>query len=123
MALAPVLGAWLLLACVPAVAQSVERGRTLYESRCSACHSVDANRTGPMHAGVLERRAGSVPGFNYSPALASSRIVWTRANLLAWLANPEALIPGQAMGYQVPDARDREDLVAYLATLGAPAPR
>lgn len=121
--MAPTLGLCVLLACMPAAAQSVERGRTLYESRCSACHSVDANRTGPLHAGVLGRRAGSVPGFAYSPALASSRIVWTRANLLAWLANPEALIPGQAMGFQVPEAHDREDLVAYLATLAAPAAR
>ena len=70
--------AWLKLAwlagMVPdsANAQSVERGRQLYEARCSACHSVNANRTGPMHAGVLGRRAGSVPGFNYSPALAHS---------------------------------------------------
>lgn len=120
MAPAPALGLCLLLACVSATGQSIERGHALYESRCGACHSVDTNRTGPLHAGVLGRRAGSVPGFAYSPALAASRIIWTHANLLAWLADPEALIPGQAMGYRVPDARDREDLVAWLATLSAP---
>lgn len=112
--------AWLMLAWLTptsANAQSVERGRQLYEARCSACHSMDANRTGPMHAGVLGRRAGSVPGFNYSPALARSSLVWSQASLLQWLTNPEALIPGQAMNFQVPDLQDRQDLVAYLASL------
>ena len=112
--------AWLMLAGLTpasATAQSVERGHQLYEARCSACHSADTNRTGPMHAGVLGRRAGSVPGFNYSPALAHSSLVWSQASLLQWLANPEALIPGQAMNFQVPDLQDRQDLVAYLASL------
>ena len=47
----------------------------------------------------------------------------TRATLKAWLTDPEALIPGQAMDYQLDDAQDREDVVAYLATLKRlPAP-
>ena len=37
------------------------RGEQLYESRCMACHSLDANRVGPMHRGVYGRKAGSVP--------------------------------------------------------------
>jgi cytochrome c len=103
--------------CVPVMAQQVERGRALYESRCGACHSVDANRVGPAHQGVLGRQAGSAPGFEYSKALAGSRLVWTREKLLAWLAGPEDVIPGQAMNYSLGDAREREDVVAYLATL------
>ena len=42
---------------------------------------------------------------------------WTADKLKAWLTNPEALVPGQAMGYQVEQAADRADIVAYLATL------
>jgi cytochrome c len=103
--------------CVPVMAQQVERGRALYESRCGACHSVDANWVGPAHQGVLGRQAGSAPGFEYSKALAGSRLVWTREKLLAWLAGPEDVIPGQAMNYSLGDAREREDVVAYLATL------
>jgi cytochrome c len=30
------------------------------------------------------------------------------------LPNPEALIPGQKMGFSVPEARDRADLIEYL---------
>jgi cytochrome c len=37
----------------------------------------------------------------------------------AWRSNPEALIPGQRMGYAMDNAQDREDVVAYLATLKA----
>jgi cytochrome c len=103
--------------CVPVMAQSAERGKALYESRCVACHSVDANRVGPAHQGVVGRKAGSAPGFEYSTALANSKLVWTRANLVDWLAAPENVIPGQAMNYSLGDARERDDVVAYLATL------
>ncbi len=109
--------------CVPVMAQQVERGRTLYESRCVACHSVDANRVGPAHQGVMGRKAGSAPGFDYSRALASSQLVWNRENLLAWLSGPENVIPGQTMNYSLGDAREREDVVAYLATLTLNAKR
>lgn len=96
---------------------SASRGLALYQERCAACHTVDANDAGPLHRGVLGRRAGTVPGFDYSPALRASRLVWTLQTLDAWLRNPEALIPGQAMDEQVADPQARQDLIAYLATL------
>ncbi len=96
---------------------NTERGKQLYDSRCVACHSVDANRAGPLHRGVLGRKAGSVKGFDYSPALKKSTVIWTRKTLNAWLADPEKLVPGQAMGLSVSEAADRADLVAYLAGL------
>src|SRR5215468_12645231 len=83
------------------------RGHALYQSRCTACHSLDQSRIGPAHRGVFDRRAASVPGFDYSPALKRSGVRWTEANLDRWLANPEALVPGQRMGYQVADPVDR----------------
>ncbi len=130
---AAALACLLVAASVPAAAQMgattdvthaaatdatvVARGKALYESRCGACHSVDANRVGPAHQGVVGRKAGSAPGFVYSKALANSQVIWTPSNLLAWLAGPEAVIPGQEMGYSLGEARDRQDVVAYLATL------
>ena len=89
-------------------------GRELYESKCVACHSIDAHRVGPMHRGLFGRRPGSSPGYEYSAALARAAIVWDAAALERWLADPQALVPGQKMGYAVPDARDRADLIAYL---------
>ncbi|WP_298209803.1 c-type cytochrome [Acidovorax sp.] len=100
-----------------AQAQSVERGRAVYAAHCSSCHSADQHGDGPAHRGVVGRRAGALKDFDYSPALRASKILWTRATLKAWLTNPEALIPGQGMDYYLDAEQDREDVVAYLATL------
>ena len=90
------------------------RGQQLYESRCVACHSLDDNRAGPMHRGVYGRKAGSARDFDYSLALKQSKIVWGDRTLDRWLRNPESLIPGQKMSYQVAEASDRADLIAFL---------
>ena len=92
------------------------RGHALYQSRCTACHSLDHSRIGPAHRGVFDRVAGSVPGFDYSPALKDSGVRWTAANLNRWLTDPEAFIPGQKMGYQVMEPADRQDIIAFLAS-------
>ncbi len=93
------------------------RGKVIYDAKCSACHSVDDNRVGPLHAGVLGRKAGSVKDYDYSDALRQSRLVWSQANLQRWLADPEKLIPGQKMGYRLDVAQERADVVKYLASL------
>ncbi len=97
-----------------AQAADAARGKQLYESRCIGCHSMDENRTGPAHRGVFGRKAGSAKGYDYSPALRRSKVVWREKNLDLWLANPEGLIPGQKMGFTVPEAKDRADLIQYL---------
>lgn len=107
----------LLLASTLAAAQDARRGEALYEARCGGCHSVDANRVGPMHRGVFGRKAGAVPDFGYSAALKRSALVWREDTLDRWLADPEKTIPGQAMGVSVADARDRKDLIAFLKSL------
>ena len=119
-----VISSLLLMTASIAMAQSSTatsgnalKGKEIYDARCSACHSVDDNRVGPMHLGVFGRKAGSVKSYRYSDALNKSKVVWSRDNLTAWLANPEMLIPGQRMGYAMDNAQDREDVVAYLATL------
>lgn len=89
-------------------------GKALYEARCSACHSIPYNGAGPAHRGLFGRKAGSAPGFAYSPALRDSAVVWNEDTLSKWLANPEAFIPGQRMFVQTPEAADRADLIAYL---------
>lgn len=116
---AAALAVALLATCAAgsAAAQSVERGRAVYQAHCASCHSPDAHGDGPAHRGVVGRRAGALADFDYSPALRRSKILWTRATLKAWLTDPEALIPGQGMDYMLEDEREREDVVAYLATL------
>lgn len=95
-------------------AADAARGQELYESRCGGCHSLDANRVGPAHRGVYGRKAGSVAGFAYSPAVKGSAVVWEEKTLVAWLANPQAVIPGQRMNFRVALPEDRADIVAYL---------
>jgi cytochrome c len=94
------------------------RGQTVYQSRCMACHSIEYNGVGPAHQGVYGRKAGLVPDYAYSEALKRSNVVWNEKTLDKWLANPEQFIPGQKMGFSVPDAKDRADLIAYLKTMG-----
>ena len=59
-------------------------GKALYESRCIACHSIDASRVGPAHRGVVGRKAGSVRDYDYSPAVKASRVVWNTQTLDRW---------------------------------------
>lgn len=107
------------LATPSLAAGDADAGRTLYRSRCAACHSPDHNGVGPAHSGVFGRAAGRAPGFAYSDALKRSALVWNEQTLDRWLADPEKTAPGQRMGVNVPDAREREDLIAYLKTLTA----
>ena len=89
------------------------RGATLYQG-CEDCHSIAKNDVGPLHRGVVGRKAGLVPDYDYSPALKNSDIVWTEDNLDKWLTNPQALVPGTKMFFQVNSAKDRGDLIAFL---------
>ena len=90
-------------------------GLTLYQTRCAGCHSMDYNGTGPAHKGVFGRKAGSAPGYVYSAAVKSSKVIWSEKTIDKWLKNPEKFIPGQKMGFMMPDAKDRADVIAYLS--------
>ena len=96
-------------------APDAARGEQLYV-RCMACHALAADRVGPHHCGLIGRRAGSVAGFDYSPAMKRSGIVWNDKTLDRFLAKPLAMVPGTTMTYDgVADAQERADLIAYLA--------
>ena len=94
-----------------------QKGAALYQQHCTACHSVDSNKIGPAHRGVMGRRVGSLPGYKYSDELAASRLRWTPQTLNTWLTDPEDLVKGQRMGFQIDSEQERADLIAYLATL------
>lgn len=121
--LASLVGLAVLAVVMPASGQAtVSAGQILYEARCGACHSIDHNRIGPSHRGVVGRRAGTVPGFAYSPALRRYGQPWTPALLDRWLTNPRALVPATRMGLMVSNAADRQAIIAYLATQRAAPP-
>jgi cytochrome c len=107
-------------ALAQALLPSASRGQQLVESRCFACHSLDAHRTGPALRGVVGRKAGKAEGYFYSEAMAAATHTWTEAGIKAWLTDPEKVVPGQDMNYHLDQAQDREDVVAYLASLSKP---
>ena len=95
------------------------RGEAVY-ARCLACHALAYNRTGPKHCGLIGRRAGSVGGFSYSPAMARADLVWDGDTLDRFLTSPTAMIPGTTMGYAgIADAQERADLIAWLRQASA----
>lgn len=94
-------------------------GARIYQTRCTACHSLDANRIGPAHRGVFGRAAGSAPGYAYSSALKGSGIVWNEHTLDQWLQGPQKLVRGTKMFFSLPDPADRVAVIAFLkATSG-----
>jgi cytochrome c len=91
------------------------RGQSLYRI-CSGCHSIDENDVGPLHRGVVGRKAGGVATYSYSKALKDSHITWTPATLDMWLSDPQKLVRGSKMYFKVLQPKDRADIIAYLAT-------
>jgi cytochrome c len=98
------------------------RGQKIYD-RCVACHSIERDRTGPRHAGLLGRRVGSITGFAYSPAMhkaGEAGMVWDEATLDRFLESPTKVFPGTRMGYAgIKNAQERADLIAYLKQASA----
>jgi cytochrome c len=112
---ATLAGVLALCAAAPAGAASdAQRGEQIY-TRCLACHALAYDRVGPRHCGLFGRLAGSVSGFEYSPAMKNSKITWDAKSLDRFLAKPLAMVPGSTMTYDgVPDPKERADLIAYL---------
>lgn len=86
---------------------------------CRSCHSVEAERNGvgPTLAGIVGTTAGDVEGYNFSPALKQSGIVWNRETLDTWLQGPMKMVPGTKMVMTVPDEARRKAIIDYLETL------
>lgn len=119
--------AWMLLAagaCAGALAApagNATRGAEIY-ARCQACHALEYNRTGPKHCGVVGRKSGSVPGFDYSPAMKQAKLTWDEKTLDRFLADPPKFVPGTTMTYAgISDPQERADVIAYLRDAGKSA--
>ncbi len=99
---------------------STSAARPAAFAQCAGCHSTEPGKNlfGPSLAGISKRRAGSLPGYAYSPALKKSGIAWNAQSLDRWLASPQKAVPGTKMPLAgVPDPAARKALVTYLLTL------
>jgi cytochrome c len=103
---------------VAVAAPDVAAGQQVF-ARCAGCHSTapGENKIGPSLAGVLGRKSGTEPGYSYSPALKAADITWDEHTLDQFLTNPMTDVPGTKMFINVPEAADRQNVIAYLQTL------
>jgi cytochrome c len=109
-----------LLANSASAAGDAGKGKVVFQ-RCAICHNATKggpNGLGPNLFGVVNRKAGSVAGFNYSAAMKNSHITWSTDKLNAYIEHPAAVVPGNRMAFAgIFDQGQRADVVAYLATL------
>jgi len=114
-----VLGVLVFLPLSSAVTQQADpdRGHQLFDRRCGGCHSLDNDKEGPRLRGVYGRKAGTVPSFKYSDAVAKSGIAWDDAGLDKWLADPDKFIADADMDFHLEKADERADVIAYLKQL------
>ncbi len=78
---------------------------------------------GPSLAGILGRKAGSDPGYSYSPAMKQANIVWDAKSLDAYLSDPQKFVPGNKMPFPgLKTDNDRADVIAFFAGSGTTAP-
>ncbi|WP_432382996.1 c-type cytochrome [Duganella sp. P38] len=105
------------------VSRQIAQGQRIWQQRCTECHALDTEETGPRHRGVFGRRAGSIKGYDYSRALRKADVQWDAEALDRWLSDPEQFIPGQNMDYRVRSKAERAALIAYLRSLSPPPGR
>ena len=94
-----------------------EAGEVVFKKNCAVCHTLEAgkNKIGPTLAGVVDRKAGSVPGFAYSTANKNSGDTWDEQTLDIYLTDPKKFMPGTKMVFAgVKNPTDRKTLVEYL---------
>lgn len=110
------------LLVVWAVAQAradgdIAKGEAKFNSSCALCHTIKAgepNKIGPNLHGLFDREAGKATGFNYSKGLAEATFKWDDAKLDKWLTKPQDFMADATMPFNVPDAADRANVIAYL---------
>ncbi len=96
---------------------------------CQSCHNFDpasTNKIGPGLYGVVGRKPGTHPGFDYSPAMiafGAKQPIWDYDHLYQFLKGPQAYISGTKMTFVgLSSSQDRINVIAYLHSLGSTLP-
>jgi cytochrome c len=95
-------------------------GAMLFRQQCATCHTTsaaDPPRQGPTLFNIVGREAGTADGFRYSAGFANAKFKWDEGKLDAWLADPQAMIPGAIMPYKQAKPEIRIAIMSYLKEL------
>ena len=73
---------------------------------------------GPSLFGVVGRKAGTLPGYVYSPAMKAAGWTWDQSEIDHFITDPHALVPGTKMSFPgLKNPQQRSEITSYLATL------
>jgi len=107
----------LALTATQAAAADAARGEALFQT-CAACHTEKPDSLGPSLRGVFGRKSASLEDYRYSNPMKRANLIWDETNLRAYLTDPQAKVKGNRMPFGgVQDAKDVEDMIAYLKVL------
>lgn len=116
-----------LALCLPvqAFAQDAAKGEKIFQ-KCHICHDVGPTakiKVGPILNDVIGRKAGTLAGFQYSPAMKEAGekgLAWSEESIDKYLTNPREFVPKNKMAFVgLPKPEDRADVIAYLKTFSA----
>ena len=103
--------------------EMVKNGAQAYRI-CAACHSLQpgVHLSGPSLANLWGKKAAKVGDYGrYTEALKKAGIIWDEDTLNAWLADPQAMVPGTTMVFRgVEEDQTRVNLIAFLRQALAP---
>ena len=120
--LAPLLAGTALAALVCFAGEAARvcdraRGQQVFV-KCQPCHTADAGGphvVGPNLNGVIGRKAGTAPGFNYSHAFRAAEFTWDHEKLDRYLTDPAAFVDSNWMPFTgLKRSEDRQDLICFL---------
>ena len=116
----PILLVASFVGAAPAFAAGdADAGKKVF-TRCMVCHeaATDTNKIGPSLHGVIGRKAGSAPNFNYSDAMkkaGAGGLVWDETNIAAYIKAPKVKVPGNKMPFAgLQSDTDIANVIAYL---------
>jgi cytochrome c len=99
-----------------------DAGQLLYNNACRTCHTLKQgdNRLGPNLHAIVGRKSGSLDGYHYSDSMAKSDLVWDKATLDRFIADPQSVVRGNKMQPYggIASAEDRAKIIAYMEANG-----
>ncbi|MBF0109716.1 MAG: c-type cytochrome [Magnetococcales bacterium] len=118
--LLPALGLVLLFATGSSRADIIDDGEAVFK-KCNVCHNLiddGSKKVGPNLGGVIGRKAGTLKGYTFSPAMTASGIVWNRESLDRFLTKPTAVVPNTQSTFPgLAEPTERSAVISFLEAL------